>query len=212
MGAHLEWQADRDSALTRLRPGHGEPHQPAGGGGVVEPGPLQRTAMEPLRQLLRSQFRIASAQWEKEQQCAAAQALEQGKGGWQAGEYRTAIAAMGHLEARFVEQVHAEVTDGLFQRAAVQRRHHGALLDAPGAAGAHEQFLLRLFALLERPDAASIAHTPPCMMDVSGRRRCCVYTQASWATSSRANSHCWRHCSGLVSVASRLGTRPSAGS
>ena len=64
---------------------------------------LQRTAMEPLSQLVRSQCRMASAQWEKEQQCAAAQALEQGKGGWQAREHRIAIAAVVHREVRFVE-------------------------------------------------------------------------------------------------------------
>ena len=48
-----------------------------------------------LRQLPRSQFRTASAQWEEEQQCAAAQALEQGRGSWQAWEYRITIARYG---------------------------------------------------------------------------------------------------------------------
>ena len=50
---------------------------------------------------------MASAHWEKEQQWAAPQALEQRESGWQARKYRVAIAAMGHLEARFVEQLHA---------------------------------------------------------------------------------------------------------
>ena len=60
---------------------------------------LQRTAMEPLMQLLRSQLRIASAPWEKEQQYAAAQASEQGKGGWQVWEYRAANCRSGPLRS-----------------------------------------------------------------------------------------------------------------
>ena len=75
----------------------------------------------------------------------------------------------------------------------------------------HEQFPVRLFALLECPDlAASMAHTPPCMIDVWTQK--ILRLHPGFVGDEFTNSHCWRHCSGLMPVASRLGTRPSAGS
>ena len=74
--------------------------------------------MERLKQLLRSQFRMASAQWEKEEQCS-----------WQTLECRIASAAMGLLgalrqtspcflvRATVVSLAAAEVTDALLQGA-----------------------------------------------------------------------------------------------
>ena len=71
------------------------------------------------------------------------------------------------VRAAVVGLATAEVTDGSFRALSfsVISRAHCAMhqvLQVP-----HEQFLVRLFALLERPDlAASMAHTPPCVMDV----------------------------------------------
>ena len=95
-------------------------------------------------------------------------------------ECRIAIAAVEHLEAHFVEQVHAlwfepqlwiflppkslTVSFRALLFSVISRAHCAMdqVLQVP-----HEQSLVWLFALLERPDlAASMAHTPPWMMDL----------------------------------------------
>ena len=121
------------------------------------------------------------------------------------------LPLLGTRRRAVVDLAAAEVTDGLLQGAVVQRHLWGALRDAPGAAGAARTVPCAAFRLVGAPRPRGLRGTHATSW-MSGRRRCCVYTQASWATSSWANSHCWRHCSGLMSVASRLGTRPSAGS
>ena len=127
---------------------------------MVEPGPIPEVG--PSTQLLRSQFRMASAQWEKEQLGAAAQALEQGKGGWQAREYRIAVAAKGTWRRASSNKLwillppkSLTVSFRVLSFSFISRAHcamHQLLHML------HEQFPVRRFALLERPDlAASMA-------------------------------------------------------
>lgn len=54
---------------------------------------LQRVAMEPLRQLLTTQFRVASDDWEQAQRAKVLEAAAQGDHQWKVRQYRIVLAA-----------------------------------------------------------------------------------------------------------------------
>ena len=61
---------------------------------------MSRLVMEPLRQLLSEQFRVAGTEWAKEQECLVAKAIAAGLDPTKARKYRLAIAASGEDEAK----------------------------------------------------------------------------------------------------------------
>lgn len=140
---------------------------------------LQRLVLEPLRQLLTEQFRIAAAAWETEQQCRAAAALERGEAGINLRQYRLPMAAGGHFEAPLKQQVELLwASPSLWALIPVEKytisfralcfkcisrlactSHQ--LLEWP-----HKCFPIQLFILIERPELApNLAELPDCLLD-----------------------------------------------
>ena len=115
---------------------------------MVEPGPVPEVGPSThCHGAVRSQFRMASAQWEKEQQCARQRRRwNKEKGGWQ-------VRDLEHPGARFVEQLLLLPPKSLtvsFRALSFSVISGSAVRDAPCAAG---------------DLVASMAQTPPCMMD-----------------------------------------------
>lgn len=141
---------------------------------------LQRTAMEPMRQLLAEQFRVAGADWEDEQRGRLAEALASDKPvTFGDRDYRLGLAAEGKDEDRFFQQLGilfeqpvmwevvplASYTVGFHTLAFKCLSRSGCcvlqLLQQP-----HKQFPIRLFALLRRPELAEeMASEPACLLD-----------------------------------------------
>lgn len=141
---------------------------------------LQRVLMEPLRQLLSDQLRVASADWEKGEQCKVAQSLESGTSGEQMSRrYRLSIAASCDNEQHVMKQMkllwkepalwiaippECYIVDfrGLaFRCLSKLACSTYQLLQTP-----HKQFPVRLFLLLEQPELADeMARAPQCLLD-----------------------------------------------
>lgn len=171
-GAELDWAA----ANAAFRRDAAEWLQSKPFGKIV----LQRLLMEPLRRLLSSQFKVASAQWDKEQQCIVAQALERGEVAQHSSrQYRLAIAASGHNEEAVRRHVQDLWLSGEKWALLPLESHHVGfrslafrscsrllcavhqLLVVP-----HRKFPVRLFALLEDASlAGSMLNTPECLLD-----------------------------------------------
>lgn len=66
---------------------------------------LQRTAMEPLRQLLGRQFEVAAEEWELEQQARILEACALREKGWGDRDYKLGVAASCEDEAKFFRQL-----------------------------------------------------------------------------------------------------------
>lgn len=140
---------------------------------------LQRLIMEPLRELLARYLHITSAEWEKEQECRAAAAMQSGNSGFNSRDFRLAIAGTGRLDKRFVDQVHklffaTEMWGALpvkcytvsFRALAFRCISRLGCTHKQLLAWNHERFPIRLFALLEEPDLApELAETPECLLD-----------------------------------------------
>lgn len=139
---------------------------------------LQRLLMEPLRQLMTAQFEVASAEWEKEQQCKAAAAMQKGEVDFRSRDYRLVIAATGRDDMKFKEQLGLLWKSPVLWQLIPERCYnisfrglsfrclsrlactHKQLMALP-----HESFPIRLFKLLESPDLApSMAATPACLL------------------------------------------------
>lgn len=138
---------------------------------------LQRLVMEPLRQLLASQFRVSSQAWEDEQRSRAAAAVTSGAPGVR--QYRLSLAAQGEDEARVFAKLNDLWTEPAMWSVMPWQAHTVAfralafrmiskagcvvrqLLDFP-----HKSFPVRLFTLLADPtEAAKLAAAPECMLD-----------------------------------------------
>lgn len=141
---------------------------------------LQRLLLEPLHQLLTDQLTVASEQWEREQQCKAAEAHAKGATDWaDTRQFRLAIAAGSENEKRLFGQLALLWTSPKFWilipptswtisfrslcfrplsrlACAVHK-----LLVAP-----RTSFPVRLFLLLQHPEMAEeFAKVPDCMLD-----------------------------------------------
>ena len=139
---------------------------------------LQRTLMEPLRQMLCEQFIMASSQWAKEQESALAEAIASGVA-QPKRQYRVTIAALGTLEERFIQQVGVlwVVADmwSLVPSASWTVRFRSLAFRSLSRmlcavhqllVSKHKSFPVRLFALLDSPHlAAEMAATSACMFD-----------------------------------------------
>ena len=66
---------------------------------------LIRLTMEPLRQLLTEQLKVAGDVWEVGQQCRAAQAMAEGRTGVSIRDFRLVLVAKGHFDAKLKGQV-----------------------------------------------------------------------------------------------------------
>lgn len=140
---------------------------------------LQRMLLEPLRQLLGAQFKVAGAEWEQEQACKAAAAVAAGDLSTGSRQYRLALAAQGDAEQRCREQV-AEIwgSEALwscvplhdctvsfraldFKCISSLACSIHELLEVP-----HQAFPTRMFLLLAQPELArSFVEVPECLLD-----------------------------------------------
>lgn len=145
---------------------------------------LQRMLMEPLRELLGAQFKVAGAEWEQEQACKAAAAIAMGDLSTSSRQYRLVLAAQGVAERRCQQQV-AEIWRSevlwscvplcdctiSFRALAFKCISRLAcvvheLLEVP-----HRAFPTRMFLLMVQPELASaFAEEPECLLDPWSRK------------------------------------------
>lgn len=140
---------------------------------------LQRLTMEPLRQLMTFQFRIASDAWEVEQRASLAKAMSRDGGATFADrDYRLCIAAEGREEARCLEQLgllfEQPVLSDLSPPSAFTVGFRALAFRVWSRAGCavkelffpNQRFPLRTCLLLGSPDiAGQLARVPDCVLD-----------------------------------------------
>lgn len=149
---------------------------------VTKPLPklmLQRLVMEPLRQLMSSQFWAAGDDFDLQQLHRVLSAAAQGDHQWNVREYRVCIAALGIEEMRFFDQVrmlyHSELMASILPQEACTTKFRALAFKmisrmACGVAELirhpHKQMPFQLFKLLVNPDEAEhLLQIPPCMWD-----------------------------------------------
>lgn len=140
---------------------------------------LQRQTMEPLRQLLASQFQVASEEWEQAQQARVATALCRGDSAEGVRTFPVCIAASCQDEERLLAEVALLFNQGTswlhlpeecfncnfraktFRCISRMACSVKQLLDHP-----HRQFPFRTFLLIGDPDlAGEMLRAPPCLLD-----------------------------------------------
>lgn len=139
---------------------------------------LQRLVMEPLRQLMASQFRVASQDWELEQRHRVAQGAAT-CGPSLCRKYRLSVAAAGEDEARAFAKFDALFREPTFwaifdlKAHTVEFRALAFRMIAKAGCSvrqlldfANKSFPIRLFLLLAEPGlAAELAAVPECLLD-----------------------------------------------
>lgn len=140
---------------------------------------LQRVVMEPLRQLHRRQFEVASDGWEMAQRAQALRASKVGKTGFGMRDYRLCVAASGKDEKRFFDTLGALLGPSpiwstlpiasytvAFSSLAFRLISRAGCAIHELLAHRHQKFPFQLFRLLHEPELAQeLSEVPPCLMD-----------------------------------------------
>lgn len=145
---------------------------------------LQRQVMEPLRQLLTRQFRVASEKWEEEQLLSVLRAKATGEHhGWGMRKYRLTVAASCEDEERFFEQLGVLFRPELwrilppssltvsFQALAFRMLSRAGCSVHQLLRHPHKKMPFQLFRLLDDPSlSGELLRIPQCMWDAWSKK------------------------------------------